>query len=185
MPASRLPLSSGERILWEGAPPTGLKLQPLDALLIPFSLLWGGFAVFWNVSVWTMGADWFFRLWGLPFLLVGLYMIAGRFFVDAWIRRRTRYVVTDRRILIERRGSGAVLHTLDLRRLPMLATRERPDGSGTILFGERQSVFGWTGRTSLSASLGLWHPSMEPTPQFLNIPHVAGVRELIERAARA
>ena len=174
-----------ERILWEGEPPSGLMLLPRDALLIPFSLLWGGFALFWNGTVWMMPAtDWFFRLWGLPFLLAGAYVTFGRFLVDVWIRRRLRYFVTDQRILIHRTAPAASLRTLDIRRLPLIETVERPDGSGTIVFGEQQSPFGWRGRSNWHASIGLWQPALDPTPQFLRIPDVSAIRALIERTAR-
>src|SRR5689334_17016914 len=99
-------LFPGERILWTGRPKQGLALSRSDILAIPFSLMWGGFAIFWNFSVWTdfpdtgTADDWFFKLWGLPFLAAGLYLIVGRFFYDAWIRSRTHYAVTNERVLI-------------------------------------------------------------------------------------
>jgi hypothetical protein len=62
----RSELGAGEKLLWSGQPRGGLRLQPADALLIPFSLMWGGFAVFWEVSVFRVRAPVFFRLWGIP-----------------------------------------------------------------------------------------------------------------------
>jgi hypothetical protein len=39
-------------------------------------------------------------LWGVPFVVIGQYMIWGRFLYDAWLKPRTYYGITNRRVLI-------------------------------------------------------------------------------------
>ena len=167
-------LLPGERIVWEGRPSTGLILRPIDVFLIPFSLVWGGFALFWNVSAWTT-ADLSFNLFGLPFLIVGLYVIFGRFLVDISLRRNLSYFVTNKRVLIERRSTGSNTKSLDIDRLPALELDERPDGSGSIRFG---TSGGWLAGSN---NFGIWQPTFDPIPQFIRISNVRSVYEIIQK----
>ena len=130
-----LPIPSGETVRWMGEPPTGLIWRSSDWFLVPFSLMWGGFALFWESMVISGGAPLVMILFGLPFVCIGLYLIAGRFFWDANVRARTRYAVTDRAAYIVvdgfrgavRRFAGSVLDDVGIER--------KDDGSGTLRFG--------------------------------------------------
>jgi hypothetical protein len=127
-------LEAGERLLWAGRPGGGIRLRRADAFMIPFSLMWGGFAAFWEVSVLRSDAPTFFRLWGIPFVLVGVYLVIGRFFWDAWRRSHTIYGVTDRRILIVSGARVRNTTTLSLRNLPAVTLSERRSGIGDVVF---------------------------------------------------
>src|SRR4051812_43942652 len=92
-------LQSSETLLWEGQPDKQRFLLR-GWWAIPFSLLWCGFAIFWEASAFRTNAPFYFRLWGIPFVLIGLYMVFGRFFAAAREAANTWYVVTNRRVLI-------------------------------------------------------------------------------------
>lgn len=172
-------LLADERVLWTGRPKQGIVFSGKDVLLVPFSLMWGGFAIAWNAAVWFApfgggsgdGPDWFFRLWGLPFLVVGLYLIAGRFFHDARLRRRLHYAVTDQRVLVLR---GSKFTSLDMRRLPRLDLAEHRDGTGTLAF-ESENSLSWGGVNGFS----WWVPALASATRFFRIRDARKVYELV------
>ena len=136
-----LELGPGERILWAGQPKAGWRLASADFFLIPFSLVWLAFSVFWTVMALriTRGAgvpalDLLFPLFGVPFILVGLYLTVGRFWFDARRRSRTYYAITSHRVLALLPAKSGALRSLDLRNLDDFTVREGRDGIGTIAF---------------------------------------------------
>src|ERR1043165_109328 len=82
-------LQPGEQLLWTGRPKGGVLFRKSDIFVIPFSILWGGFAIFWEIM--AASGPFFFWLWGIPFVIVGLYLMIGRFFYDAKKREATVY----------------------------------------------------------------------------------------------
>jgi hypothetical protein len=96
--------------------------------------MWGGFAIFWESMVVSISAPWFFKLWGVPFVLVGLYLIMGRFFVDAALRARTSYTVTDRAVYIARVDWLPAVRRYAGSALDSIQYESQPDGTGTIRF---------------------------------------------------
>jgi hypothetical protein len=175
-------LLEGERFIWSGRPRLGMFLTRHDILLIPFSLMWGGFAIFWENSVLRTNAPLIFRLWGIPFVLAGLYFTVGRFVVDAWLRDKTRYAVTNRRILIARSGVWGNLTALSLDLLPEVQLSPQANGRGTLRFGPSSaSQWAWSGRGGFASM----SPALDPTPQFIGIEDAQDVFNQIQRAIRS
>jgi len=57
-------LSKDEKLLWTGKPSDGIIFRGSDVFMIPFSLMWGGFAIFWVVM--AASASVFFAMFGIP-----------------------------------------------------------------------------------------------------------------------
>jgi hypothetical protein len=165
-------LKPGERIVWTGQPQRGLLFTPRDLFLVPFSVVWLGFVAFWETSVVHMSAPLFFKVWGALFLAVGLFFLVGRFALDAWVRARTVYAMTNERALILRWVMGSRLLSANLfgsvrlsrsgeTRGTLEFTRLTDDwvGKGLSLLGRRQD-------------LTIWTPSLSNRVQFLGIDDV-------------
>lgn len=169
----------GEKVVWSGRPVAGIRLRTSDALLIPFTLLWGGFAVFWEATVLSTGAPLFFALWGVPFVLAGVYITVGRFVFDAWQRSRTSYAVTDERVVIRTGGFRPEVVSLRLAYLPGLTFREGRGGLGTISFGGGSPLAG------LMGGMAGW-PGADRYlgPRFDLVQNVRSVYDAIQEAQR-
>ena len=134
--------------------------------------------MFWKISVAQDGAGLFFELWGVPFVLVGLYIVVGRFFVDARIRANTAYGLTDRRVVILKGLLTRSVTSLPLRNLQDVSLSERSDRSGTIHFGRAPTFAGWY--------QGLHWPGTGryQVPSFEMIPEAKRVHDQLMEAQR-
>jgi hypothetical protein len=172
-------LDPGERIIWSGQPQQGFLLRPSDALIIPFSLMWGGFAIVWESMAIFGGAPFFFMLWGIPFVIIGLYMIFGRFFVDIAQRRKTFYALTDERIIIISGLFNQNTKVLNLKSLSELNISTRSDGRGTVTFGASHPM-SWMYSGSGFPNMGRYHIA----PSFDMIHDAKTVYQHIKRLQR-
>ena len=125
-------LDPHEKLLWSGTPQQGLLLRTTDIFMIPFSLAWGGFSLYWEYSVITEGSPISFVLFGLLFVSIGIYLILGRFWADAALRRKTFYGITDSRVIILSGLFRKNIHSISLGSLTDISLTEKPDGRGTI-----------------------------------------------------
>lgn len=134
-------LRADETLLWSGVPPQGVVFRAADLFVIPFTLLWAGFAIFWTAEA-VAEAPFPFWFFGLPFVAVGIYAVVGRFWVDARTRAATLYGVTDRRVLIVSGLFNMNVTSLALATLPPMVAKTNRWGGGTLEFGSTIRPFG-------------------------------------------
>jgi hypothetical protein len=171
----RSQLADGEQLVWSGRPRQGLALQPFDVALIPFSLLFGGFTFYWEYEVVSTHQFWVLQFWGIPFVLLGSYMVLGRFLVDAYVRGHTYYGVTDKRVII---AQGSNTQGIALSDLTGVAVNSYRDRSGTI-------VFGIPGLPPPSSYNAVFQSTRVTYPMFTMIPDVQSVYDQIEAGRKA
>lgn len=164
-------LDFGERLLWAGTPKQGMIFRGSDVFMVPFSLLWGGFAIFWEIMALQIPSEKagavsiVFPLFGIPFVLVGLYLIFGRFIYDSMKRAKTFYGLTDQRAIIVSGLLSKGVKSLNLKTLSDVSLSEKKNGYGSIVFGQENQM--------MSMFMGGGFPGMgTTTPKF----------ELIENA---
>jgi len=173
-------LLSGENLMWAGMPNPTVIFHSDDWTTIPFTLVWTGFFVFWEAQALRSlgktgpgGNDIFVVLWGIPFLVIGNYMVWGRFLMDAWLKRRTYYAVTSRRVLVLQEGWSRKTSFTFLQAIP---TIEREGTvSGTLWFGPKYPVVAARGRKTRNMS----RFSVEDVTVFADIANVDAVCRLV------
>src|SRR5262249_47626582 len=123
-------LDSGEKLLWAGRPAQGIVLTQQDWYLIPFSVVWLGFAVysFWPVSTKTPEPLALFVAAGLLVFWVGLFMLLWRVFSRPLERSRFIFGGSQwpRHHLV---GHASSLRAIDIFVLPQYFEARRAPGS--------------------------------------------------------
>lgn len=177
-------LEEGEQLLWAGQPRQGKVLRRIDVLLVPCSLLCGAFFVFWEIlvlyavfaakDVTAVGPASWLPFFGIPFLAFGFYLIIGRFMVDARLRSRTFYGLTNHRIIVVSGLRSRKVRSVKLDTLRGIKLVEKPDHTGLITFGPSHPIM------LVSWSEGMpWPRAPHLVPAFDMIPEARKVYDQI------
>lgn len=132
-------LRSDEPVVWHGWQLGRLELRTFWLYL--FAVPWTVFSVLWTtVAFGAMASSgehgpgwigWAFPLFGLPFVGIGVAMLA-RPFVPLMQKGRVLYVVTDRRVLKLRMGHELEVQTVPADRVGYTIRHEKSDGTGRL-----------------------------------------------------
>lgn len=157
----------GESVLWVGKPETWHSALPAFAIWL-FAIPWTAFALFWETMVagpfifswlgWPVGGKspgsmgmtmmGVMALFGLPFILVGLGMLAAPFYMMRKLRR-TGYVLTDKRLAILTDGRSISVKSYQPSQIQAVTRKEHPNTTGTVVVslgftrdsdGDRQEI---------------------------------------------
>jgi hypothetical protein len=187
--AIRPELTSGETVLWAGRPSPGVVFhKSVNEFLVPFSMLWGGFAIAWEIAaIWSLhsqpthvGQSVFMILSGIPFVVMGQYMIWGRFLHAARKKRSTYYAVTNRRVIVVQDCQERQVAVADINSLPTLTKEKHSREIGTLRFVPAREPFARTWPEMPSDRLEAWDVmSIKHGPIFVDVEDVDSVYQLI------
>jgi hypothetical protein len=170
-------LEEGETLLWSAQPRQDIFLRAVDKGMIPFSILWGGFALFWEYEVISTGAPFLFALFGIPFVVAGLYLMAGRFYYDARFREKTFYGITNRRVIILSGIRSKQSKSVVIREIADMNMIENPDGSGVIALDSQDMK-------NVSRDELIWPVQTEIKPRLSDLRDVRKPFEIIQKLRR-
>ncbi|WP_433797329.1 hypothetical protein [Actinoplanes sp. CA-252034] len=176
-------LLPGERILWEGAPVRRRLFRATDAALVPFSTVFAAFAIFWVIGVLSEGAR-LFSVFGVLFVVMAFYLLAGRFVVRALAAPHTTYTITDRRVVVRGGLTGRRLTTAYLKALPPPVIDEQQDGSGNLAFGGFPTV-GDVFNGGRRNGFRPWSAEPSDTPVLWDVADVRRVRDFVAHVQAA
>ncbi|TLS78265.1 hypothetical protein FE236_00455 [Mariprofundus erugo] len=161
-------LETGERLLWSGQPLQGFRLRPRDWFLIPFSALFTAVSAYFLSMILRLELPQFMAIISGLFTAIGVYLLVLRFPVGVWLRRHTRYMLTDRRVVVVRPGL-MIRPPVQVRNLSELTEDvrllEHRDGSGSIIF-ERESYYRGSGAAPTDTTFAGIKPPVSPPPAF-------------------
>ena len=163
----------GEKLVWAGRPRPGAVARG-SLLASAFGIPFLAFALFWTFlasgAAKGGGFGFFFPFFGLPFIIVGMGIVGTPLWA-AVRARSTIYAITDQRIVIMRTGGTREVQSYGPEDLDSLDRRERPDGSGDIIFrNENLMRRGRNGTYVSNNKIG-----------FFGIPDVRQVEQSIRR----
>lgn len=107
-------LAPDEKVLWSGQPDHGIKFRKSDTIMIPVSFVWGSSAIAWETMAIKNGPPYFYAFFGIPYILIGLYLVFGRFLYDVWRRKKIHYALTDRRAVIINGGTRGSIKSIPI-----------------------------------------------------------------------
>jgi hypothetical protein len=98
-------LDEGEEILWQGRPDTSLVFDANALITSAFgvvflsgALLWLNFALTHTAGLGILAV--IFPAFGLIFVVIGLYLVAGHYHASAYRRRNTWFTLTSKRAYV-------------------------------------------------------------------------------------
>ncbi|KNY26494.1 hypothetical protein [Pseudobacteroides cellulosolvens] len=123
-------LNVGERVIWADKPVLGSLFFKSFAIYL-FAIPWTTFSLFWMYG--ASKGSFIFSLFGVPFVLIGLYMLCTPF-INKNAEKRTIYIVTNQRAIIYKYGRKIKVKSFFPNQVANIERYQNKNGTGNIIF---------------------------------------------------
>lgn len=170
----RAGLEPGERLLWHARAIKRAKRGSWAIFL--FAIPWTAFALFWTsmALLMTSGEEGFFRyvfpLFGLPFVLIGVFMLSKPV-LSRIASGRMAFGITDSRVIQLYIGKGILTESMPLTRIKSISSFKRSNGSGSLTMKLKKDKSETTRERARSFELG-------------SVPDVANAEKILRDARK-
>jgi uncharacterized membrane protein len=133
-------LIENEEILWSGQPNDSIFCRN-DWAMIPLSLFWSVFTFAWEIIAIISGIysamliPFIMAIFGIPFVIMSLYILIGRFFYKSYLKKNIYYYVTNKRAIVAINKEYKKFECEYLDSLNVINKQIDIAGSGNIIFG--------------------------------------------------
>ncbi|TVR77131.1 MAG: hypothetical protein EA412_12055 [Chitinophagaceae bacterium] len=127
--------NKNEKEIWSGSPKKGFFFQKSDIYPLFFGICWLTFSFYWSSLAKEESPE--MAMAAIPLIIIGFYLVFGRFILDIITRANTTYLITDSRFIVQSGFPFKSVRSYDLMSLNNIHFIETSDGSGNILFGDQ------------------------------------------------
>ena len=143
-----------------------------DGWTVLFSVAWSALAVFLTIKAWAAldGRQAPLSAWlvTVTFFPYGQYLLWGRLIFERWLRPRTFYFLTDRRVFALQKVSSWRIAIHNIEDIAQVRTYDVRKGRGTVRFSCKDDVYAYPSRENL-ASTPVWIVKGFD-PAFIDLP---------------
>lgn len=172
-------MNNNEILLWSGKPVKRL-VGKYDRKLFPYSLYVMFLALVWEVGVIITKAPIFMPILGIYFVCIAMYVFVGRFFYKSYLKKRTYYCITNKRVIIIKSLKENKIISKRIEDISIINKEIEKEEIGNIIFGNRISDGECCENTGMELLLCYFRSKIPDEPLiFYDLDRVSDVFKLI------
>jgi hypothetical protein len=173
----------GEKVLWSGMPEKSRIFSTEDLFYIPFSLIWLALALTWEAGVFKIfysshdSVRLLMLAFGAVFIIIGIYLLAGRIIYRFYLNRNTYYAVLDKRVVIVKDVIFKNVFSIEIQNIGGLKKRLYPSGTGDVVFGNDRHIVNSYQNYIYNPATGVNQPYFTNSIRTIKAPGFYGIRD--------